>query len=87
MVEHRGVVRRGGMEANHGVAGARSVDMTPLPHRALQALDRFTAVHPWDHNAHHHRWILRAAPPQVRPCTGRRLRQRRPGPASRHTRR
>lgn len=36
--------------------------MTPLPHRVLQALDRFNAAHPWDHNAHYHRWILRQLP-------------------------
>lgn len=36
--------------------------MTPLPHRVLRALDRFNAAHPWDHNAHYHRWILRQLP-------------------------
>ncbi|MFI2504597.1 class I SAM-dependent methyltransferase [Streptomyces sp. NPDC018972] len=36
--------------------------MTSLPHRILQALDRFNAAHPWDHNAHYHRWILRRLP-------------------------
>ncbi|MFI8487366.1 class I SAM-dependent methyltransferase [Streptomyces rubrogriseus] len=36
--------------------------MTSLPHRLLQALDRFNAAHPWDHNAHYHRWILRQLP-------------------------
>ncbi|MFC7817879.1 class I SAM-dependent methyltransferase [Streptomyces sp. NPDC057367] len=36
--------------------------MTPPPHRLLQALDRFNAAHPWDHNAHYHRWILRQLP-------------------------
>ncbi|MFC8870799.1 class I SAM-dependent methyltransferase [Streptomyces sp. NPDC057148] len=30
--------------------------------RLLQALDRFNATHPWDHNAHYHRWILRQLP-------------------------
>lgn len=30
--------------------------------RALAALDRFNAAHPWDHNAHYHRWILRQVP-------------------------
>ncbi|THA50874.1 bifunctional 2-polyprenyl-6-hydroxyphenol methylase/3-demethylubiquinol 3-O-methyltransferase UbiG [Streptomyces sp. A1136] len=35
--------------------------MTPRP-RALAALDRFNAAHPWDHNAHYHRWILRQVP-------------------------
>ncbi|MDX3346640.1 MULTISPECIES: class I SAM-dependent methyltransferase [Streptomyces] len=32
------------------------------PHRLVQALDRFNAAHPWDHNAHYHRWILRQLP-------------------------
>ncbi|MBZ6230369.1 class I SAM-dependent methyltransferase [Streptomyces olivaceus] len=36
--------------------------MRPLPRRALQALDRFNAARPWDHNAHYHRWILRQLP-------------------------
>ncbi|GAA3195099.1 hypothetical protein GCM10017688_62300 [Streptomyces ramulosus] len=36
--------------------------MTPLPQRVLRALDRFNAAHPWDHNAHYHRWILRQLP-------------------------
>ncbi|MFD8535840.1 class I SAM-dependent methyltransferase [Streptomyces rubrogriseus] len=36
--------------------------MTSLPHRLLQALDRFNAAHPWDHNAHYHRWLLRQLP-------------------------
>jgi SAM-dependent methyltransferase len=36
--------------------------MTSLPHRLVQALDRFNATHPWDHNAHYHRWILRQLP-------------------------
>jgi SAM-dependent methyltransferase len=30
--------------------------------RVLRALDRFHAAHPWDHNAHYHRWILRQLP-------------------------
>lgn len=30
--------------------------------RVLRALDRFHAAHPWDHNAHYHRWILRRLP-------------------------
>ncbi|MEU6892091.1 class I SAM-dependent methyltransferase [Streptomyces sp. NPDC046557] len=30
--------------------------------RALAALDRFHAAHPWDHNAHYHRWLLRQLP-------------------------
>jgi trans-aconitate methyltransferase len=34
---------------------------TVLP-RVLHALDRFHAAHPWDHNAHYHRWILRQLP-------------------------
>lgn len=36
--------------------------MTTLPRRVLGALDRFHAAHPWDHNAHYHRWILRQLP-------------------------
>jgi len=36
--------------------------MTPLPQQLLRALDRFNAAHPWDHNAHYHRWILRQLP-------------------------
>ncbi|MEW2396932.1 class I SAM-dependent methyltransferase [Streptomyces sp. NPDC046862] len=36
--------------------------MTELKHRLLQALHRFNAAHPWDHNAHYHRWILRQLP-------------------------
>ncbi|MFH8441056.1 class I SAM-dependent methyltransferase [Streptomyces sp. NPDC018026] len=36
--------------------------MTSLPHRLLQALDRFNTTHPWDHNAHYHPWILRQLP-------------------------
>ncbi|MFI7391680.1 class I SAM-dependent methyltransferase [Streptomyces tendae] len=36
--------------------------MTSLPHRLVQTLDRFNAAHPWDHNAHYHRWILRQLP-------------------------
>ncbi|GAA4597445.1 class I SAM-dependent methyltransferase [Planotetraspora phitsanulokensis] len=36
--------------------------MTTLPPRILRALDRFHAAHPWDHNAHYHRWILRQLP-------------------------
>ncbi|WND37568.1 class I SAM-dependent methyltransferase [Streptomyces sp. BB1-1-1] len=36
--------------------------MASLAHRLLQALDRFNAAHPWDHNAHYHRWILRQLP-------------------------
>ncbi|WP_203883644.1 class I SAM-dependent methyltransferase [Planotetraspora kaengkrachanensis] len=35
--------------------------MTP-PSRIIQALDRFHAAHPWDHNAHYHPWILRQLP-------------------------
>ncbi|MFB6872330.1 class I SAM-dependent methyltransferase [Streptomyces sp. NPDC056323] len=34
---------------------------TPLP-RVLRALEQFHATHPWDHNAHYHRWILRRLP-------------------------
>ncbi|WP_239094534.1 hypothetical protein [Planotetraspora silvatica] len=36
--------------------------MTEPSPRILQALDRFHAAHPWDHNAHYHRWILRQLP-------------------------
>ncbi|MFD4861749.1 class I SAM-dependent methyltransferase [Streptomyces atratus] len=36
--------------------------MTKLLHRVFHALDRFHAAHPWDHNAHYHRWILRQLP-------------------------
>ncbi|GII27008.1 class I SAM-dependent methyltransferase [Planotetraspora mira] len=36
--------------------------MTTLSPRILRALDRFHAAHPWDHNAHYHRWILRQLP-------------------------
>ncbi|MDF3142340.1 MULTISPECIES: class I SAM-dependent methyltransferase [unclassified Streptomyces] len=36
--------------------------MTILPHRLLRALEHFNAAHPWDHNAHYHRWILRQLP-------------------------
>ncbi|MFE3373043.1 class I SAM-dependent methyltransferase [Streptomyces sp. NPDC059173] len=30
--------------------------------RAFRAIDRFHDVHPWDHNAHHHPWIMRQLP-------------------------
>ncbi|MBF6049457.1 methyltransferase domain-containing protein [Streptomyces sp. NRRL B-1677] len=30
--------------------------------RIRRALDRFHAAHPWDHNAHYHRWIMRQLP-------------------------
>ncbi|MEU3228228.1 class I SAM-dependent methyltransferase [Streptomyces sp. NPDC006976] len=33
--------------------------MSTLLPRVVRALDRFHATHPWDHNAHYHRWILR----------------------------
>lgn len=36
--------------------------MTTLVPRVVRALDRFHATHPWDHNAHYHRWILRQLP-------------------------
>ncbi|MBC9725408.1 bifunctional 2-polyprenyl-6-hydroxyphenol methylase/3-demethylubiquinol 3-O-methyltransferase UbiG [Streptomyces sp. TRM68367] len=39
--------------------------MKPLPRRLLRALERFHAAHPWDHNAHFHRWILRQLPDRV----------------------
>ncbi|MEU6556465.1 class I SAM-dependent methyltransferase [Streptomyces sp. NPDC046915] len=28
----------------------------------LRARERFNATHPWDHDAHYHRWILRQLP-------------------------
>ena len=31
-------------------------------HRVRRALQRFHADHPWDHNAHYHRWLLRQLP-------------------------
>lgn len=30
--------------------------------RVLQTIDRFHSAHPWDHNAHYHRWIMRQLP-------------------------
>ncbi|MFB7213017.1 class I SAM-dependent methyltransferase [Streptomyces sp. NPDC056255] len=36
----------------------------PLP-RAVRALEQFHATHPWDHNAHYHRWILRRLPRRI----------------------
>ncbi|WBO69307.1 class I SAM-dependent methyltransferase [Streptomyces camelliae] len=30
--------------------------------RLIEALHRFNAAHPWDHNAHYHRWLLRQLP-------------------------
>ncbi|MER5180154.1 class I SAM-dependent methyltransferase [Streptomyces sp. NPDC002896] len=36
--------------------------MNLLSPRVLQTLHRFNAAHPWDHNAHYHRWILRQLP-------------------------
>ncbi|MFH9299338.1 class I SAM-dependent methyltransferase [Streptomyces sp. NPDC017520] len=36
--------------------------MTAVFPRLLRALDQFHATHPWDHNAHYHRWILRRLP-------------------------
>ncbi|MFF4567540.1 class I SAM-dependent methyltransferase [Streptomyces sp. NPDC001435] len=36
--------------------------MKILSARVLRALERFNAAHPWDHNAHYHRWILRQLP-------------------------
>ncbi|MEU6282262.1 methyltransferase domain-containing protein [Streptomyces sp. NPDC047028] len=35
---------------------------TMLPGRLLDALNRFNAAHPWDHNAHYHPWLLRQLP-------------------------
>lgn len=36
--------------------------MTTPPPRVVRALEQFHATHPWDHNAHYHRWILRRLP-------------------------
>uniref|UniRef100_A0AAU2W1Y0 Class I SAM-dependent methyltransferase n=1 Tax=Streptomyces sp. NBC_00008 TaxID=2903610 RepID=A0AAU2W1Y0_9ACTN len=36
--------------------------MTRTLPRLLDALERFHAAHPWDHNAHYHRWIMRQVP-------------------------
>ncbi|MGW7097243.1 class I SAM-dependent methyltransferase [Streptomyces sp. NPDC054874] len=36
--------------------------MTAVLPRVLRALDQFHATHPWDHNAHYHRWIMRRLP-------------------------
>ncbi|MFH8436039.1 class I SAM-dependent methyltransferase [Streptomyces sp. NPDC018007] len=36
--------------------------MATLLTRLLHALERFHATHPWDHNTHYHRWILRRLP-------------------------
>ncbi|KOU33008.1 class I SAM-dependent methyltransferase [Streptomyces sp. WM6378] len=36
--------------------------MTTVIPRVLHALHAFHAAHPWDHNAHYHRWILRQLP-------------------------
>ncbi|WP_328328543.1 MULTISPECIES: class I SAM-dependent methyltransferase [unclassified Streptomyces] len=36
--------------------------MTALMPRVLRAIDQFHSAHPWDHNAHYHRWILRRLP-------------------------
>ncbi|MCC5479911.1 class I SAM-dependent methyltransferase [Streptomyces barringtoniae] len=33
-----------------------------LPRRLIDVLHRFNAAHPWDHNAHYHRWLLRQLP-------------------------
>ncbi|MGZ3103460.1 class I SAM-dependent methyltransferase [Streptomyces sp. H72] len=40
--------------------------MPTLPRRSPHALDRFNAAHPWDHNAHYHRWIMRQLPGRFR---------------------
>ncbi|MFF9145923.1 class I SAM-dependent methyltransferase [Streptomyces sp. NPDC014861] len=40
--------------------------MTSLPQWLIRALDRFNAAHPWDHNAHYHRWIMRQLPRRFR---------------------
>ncbi|MFJ3199060.1 class I SAM-dependent methyltransferase [Streptomyces sp. NPDC086989] len=36
--------------------------MRTVTRRALEAIGRFNDAHPWDHNAHYHRWILRQLP-------------------------
>ena len=36
--------------------------MTLLPPRVLRTLHALNSAYPWDHNAHHHRWILRRLP-------------------------
>ncbi|MDH6544533.1 SAM-dependent methyltransferase [Streptomyces sp. SPB4] len=36
--------------------------ITILTPRVVEALGRFNDAHPWDHNAHYHRWILRRLP-------------------------
>lgn len=38
--------------------------MPLLSPRALNALERFNAAHPYDHNAHYHRLLLRQLPPR-----------------------
>ncbi|WP_432153482.1 class I SAM-dependent methyltransferase [Streptomyces tricolor] len=41
----------------------RTPDGTPRPvPRLLDALHRFNAAHPWDHNARYHPWLLRQLP-------------------------
>ncbi|MFD0070961.1 class I SAM-dependent methyltransferase [Streptomyces sp. NPDC127166] len=40
--------------------------MTTPRSRLLLALGRFNAAHPWDHNAHYHRWIMRQLPRGLR---------------------
>ncbi|WP_225824563.1 class I SAM-dependent methyltransferase [Streptomyces naphthomycinicus] len=35
---------------------------TTFTARLLDGLGRFNAAHPWDHNAHYHRWLLRQLP-------------------------
>ena len=37
----------------------------PLIRAAGRGLARANARHPWDHNAHFHRWILRALPTRL----------------------
>lgn len=36
--------------------------MATMTTRVLRAIDRFHSAHPWDHNAHYHRWIMRQIP-------------------------
>ncbi|MFI9806544.1 class I SAM-dependent methyltransferase [Streptomyces sp. NPDC052301] len=40
--------------------------MSVLPSRIVDALQRFNAAHPWDHNARYHPWLLRQVPRRFR---------------------
>ncbi|WP_432570109.1 class I SAM-dependent methyltransferase [Kineococcus sp. SYSU DK005] len=39
--------------------------MASLGQRALTWCDQWNQAHPWDHNAHHHRWIERQLPARI----------------------